>query len=120
MARRIRNTQISNPRPLWMQLLPNSNYGVPFPYIVVEISVNKESPTVLEDFAQRYFSASASVRVWIAVKISLQENRYRVGWGERRPDNTGCMRRIHTRMDWPPNHAMVATPINLTYQIPTY
>ena len=112
----IRKPQIPNPRPPWLKLLPNDKYGMPYPNIVVEVAVNNESPAVLQDFAQKYFSRNTSVRLWIAVKIWLGGKRYWVGWGERRPAGSGC--RIHTSMGWPPNAERVTAATNLVYHIP--
>jgi len=112
----IRKSHIPNPRPPWLKLLPNSPYALPFPSIVVEVVVNNENPAVLRAFAHRYFSATTSIRLWVAVKIWLVGQRFWVGWGERRPAGTGC--RIHTSMDWPPNAWPLTTPVNVVYQIP--
>lgn len=97
-------------------MLPNDVYGLPYPNIVIEVAVNHESLDVLKDFADKYFSAMTSVRVWIAVKVWLQGKKFWVGWGERCPGGTGC--RIHSTMDWPPDHSKIATPVNTIYQIP--
>ena len=113
---RIRKSQIPNPQPQWLKLLPNNPFGLPFPSIVVEVAVNNVSPTILQDFAQKYFSGQTSIRLWIGVKIWLKGKKFWVGWGERRPGGTGC--RIHTSMAWPPNHWPLATPVNTVYHIP--
>ena len=113
---RLRNRLIPNPRPAWIKVQPNSAYNLAFPSIVIEVAVNNESPAILRDFAQRYFAASTSVRLWIGVKIWLAGNRFWVGWGERRPNGRGC--RITSTMAWPPNAWSIATPVNLVYQIP--
>lgn len=112
----IRKSHIPNPRPGWIKLLPNNPYDLPFPSIVVEIAVNNESPAVLQAFAQRYFAASTSVRLYIGVKIWLAGKRFWVGWGERRANGTGC--RLQSNMAWPPNAWSVTNPVNLVYQIP--
>ena len=111
---RIRKSHIPNPRPAWIKLLPNSPYNLPFPSIVVEVAVSDEGPDVLQAFDQRYFAASASIRVLIGVKIWLKENRFWVGWGERRPNGTGC----RLTMAWPPNAWSITTPINLCLSDP--
>ena len=113
---RIRKSHIPNPRPAWIKLLPNNPYNLPFPSIVVEVAVNNESPTILQAFAQRYFAASTSVRLYVGVKIWLAEKRFWVGWGERRPNGTGC--RLTSNMAWPPNAWSITNPVNLVYQIP--
>ena len=58
---RSQKSQIPNPGPSWIKLLPNNPYNLPFPSIVVEGAVNNESPAILQAFAQRYFAASTSV-----------------------------------------------------------
>ena len=113
---RIRKSHIQNPRPAWIKLLPNSPYNLPFPSIVVEVAVNDEDPDMLQAFAQRYFAASTSIRLWVGVKIWLTENRFWVGSGERRPTGTGCC--LTSAMAWPPNAWSITTPVNLVYQIP--
>ena len=113
---RIRKSEIPNPRPLWLKLLPNDPFELPFPSIVVEIAVNNESPSILQDFAQKYFADTTSIRLWVGVKIWMAEKKFWVGWGERRPGGQGC--RIHTSMAWPPNTWTLATPVNTIYQIP--
>jgi hypothetical protein len=67
------------------------------------------------DFADKYFSAMTSVKVWIAAKVWPQDKKYWAGWGERRPEGTGY--RIHSTTEWPPNHSDVATLVNTVYQI---
>jgi Uma2 family endonuclease len=113
---RIRKSHIPNPRPTWIKLLPNNPYNLPFPSIIVEVVVNNESLAILEAFAQQYFAASTSVRVYVGVKIWLVEKRFWVGWGERRPNGTGC--RLTSNMAWPPNAWPIANPVDLVYQIP--
>jgi hypothetical protein len=113
---RIRKSHIPNPRPAWIKLLPNDPYNLPFRSIVVEVAVNNESPAILQAFAQRYFAASTSVRLYVGVKIWLAEKRFWVGWGERRPNGTGC--RLTSNMAWPPNAWSITNPVNLVYQIP--
>lgn len=113
---RIRKSHIPNPRPAWIKLLPNNPYNLPFPSIVVEVAVNNESPAILQAFAQRYFAASTSVRLYVGVKIWLAGKRFWVGWGERRPNGTGC--HLTSNMAWPPNAWSITNPVNLVYQIP--
>lgn len=78
--------------------------------------MNHESPEKFKDFADKYFSAMTSVRVWIAVKAWLKGKKFWVGWGERSPAGTDCT--IHSDMDSPPDHSKVETPVNIIYQIP--
>src|SRR5437667_9514353 len=89
----IRKPQIPTPPPPWMKFLPD---GLPYPNIVVEVAVNHESPDKLIDYANKYFSALSSVRVWIAVKVCLAGKKFWVGWGERA--TTGIDATIHTTM----------------------
>lgn len=96
-----------------MKFLPD---GLPYPNIVVEVAVNTESLGKLIDYANRYFSALSSVRVWIAVKVWLAEKKFWVGWGERAPTGTGVT--LHTAMAWPPQHLDIASPVNIIYNIP--
>ena len=112
----IRKNQIPVPRPAWLKILPNSPYKLPFPSIVVEVAVNNEGPATIQAFAQRYFAASTSVRVWVGVKIWLASQRFWVGWGERRPAGHGC--RIHSSMSWSPNAWSFTAPVNIVYHIP--
>ena len=39
----------------------------------------------LLDYADKYFSALSSVRLWIGVKVWVREKKFWVGWGERSP-----------------------------------
>lgn len=103
----------STPPPAWMKFLPD---GLPYPNIVVEVAVNNESPDQLLGYADKYFSALSSVRVWIAVKVWLARKKFWVGWGERAPTGIGAT--IHTTMAWPPQHSEIATPVNTVYNIP--
>jgi len=83
---------------------------------VLEVAINNESPRQLIDYANKYFSALSSVRVWIAVKVWLAGKKFWVGWGERAPAGTGVT--LHTTMAWPPDHSDIATPVNTVYNIP--
>jgi len=65
----------SNAAP-WMKFLPD---GLRYPNIVIEVAINNESPDKLIDYANRYFSALSSVRIWIAVKVWLAEKEM-LGW----------------------------------------
>lgn len=67
-------------------------------------------------FAQRYFPARASVRLYASVKIWLAGKRFWVGWGKRTSNGTGC--RPTSNMAWPPNAWSITTLVNLVYQIP--
>jgi Uma2 family endonuclease len=109
----LRKPRIPNPPPAWMKFLPD---GLPYPNIVIEVAVNHESLDDLLAYANNYFSALSSIRVWIAVKVWLQEKKFWVGWGERAPTGIGAT--IHTAMAWPPHHSDLNTPVNLVYSIP--
>ena len=109
----IRKPRIPNPPPPWMKFLPD---GLPYPNIVVEVAVNNERRKELIDYANQYFSALSSVRVWIAVKVWLQGKKFWVGWGERAPTGVGAT--IHSTMLWPPDHSDITVPVNTIYNIP--
>jgi hypothetical protein len=109
----IRKPRIPTPPPPWMKFLPDS---LPYPNIVVEIAANNESPDKLIGYANKYFSALSSVRVWIAVKVWLVEKKFWVGWRERA--HTGIGATIHTTMAWPPHHSDITIPVNTIYNIP--
>ena len=109
----LRKQKIPTPPPSWMKFLPD---GFPYPNIVVEVEVNNESPAQLINYANMYFSADTSVRLWIAVKVWLVGKKFWVGWGERASTGTGVT--LHTAMAWPPEHLSIATPVDIIYNIP--
>jgi len=96
-----------------MKFLPD---GLPYPTIVVEVSVNNESLPKLLDYADEYFSATSSTSVWIGVKVWVMSKKFWVGWGERAPAEIGAT--IHTTMDGPPRHSPINIPVNTVYNIP--
>lgn len=96
-----------------MKFLPD---GLPYPNIVIEVAVNHESPQKLLDYADRYFSAMSSVRIWIGVKVWVAGENFWCGWGERASGGTGAT--IHTTMPWSSNHHSIHNPVNTIYQIP--
>ena len=109
----VKPPHIPNPRPGWMKLKPN---GIVYPNIVVDVAVNKESPTKLLNDCQRYFSRNTSIRVWIGIKYWGAGRKFWVGWAERRPGGDGV--RVHTGMDWPPRHHSIDEQTDIVYSIP--
>lgn len=110
---KIRRTQIPAPPPNWLKTQPN---GHPYPNVVVEVTVNNEGPQNLLADMQRYFFRRTSVRVWIGVRYWAAGRKFWVGWAERRPAGLGG--RLHTQMQWPPNHSDISVATNIVYNIP--
>ena len=110
---KIRRSQIPVPPPVWLKWQPN---GHPYPNLVVEVAVNNEGPQKLLSDMQRYFTRHTSIRVWIGVKFWKAVRKFWVGWAERRPNGVGG--RLHTQMDWPPNHHDINVATNIVYNIP--
>ena len=104
---------ITAPCPDWLKMQPN---GYPYHNLIVEVAVNSESLTKFLNDMQCYFSRSTSVTVWIGVKYWEAGRRFWVGWAERRPGGVGG--RLHTQMQWPPNHHHISAPTNIIYSIP--
>lgn len=109
---KIRPSQIPVSPPNWLKMQPN---GHPYPNIVVEVAVNHESPQKLLGDMQRYFSRRTSIRVWIGVKYWAAERKFWVGWAERRVGGVGG--KLHTQMQWPPNHHDINISTNIVYNI---
>jgi hypothetical protein len=105
---------LPNPPPAWIQYLPN---GKPHPNIVVEVAVGNESPQEILDIMQRYFSATTSVQIWIGVKVWLAGHKFWVAWAHRNANGVGGT--LVSLMQFPPNHASLSAPVNVTYLIPT-
>lgn len=111
---RLINRLLPNPPPAWMRFLPN---GKPHPNIVVEVAVQNESSTEIIDIMERYFSATTSVRVWIGMKVWLQDRKFWVAWAHRHPTGTGGV--LQSQMQFPPHHASFDNPVNVIYSIPS-
>lgn len=109
---KVRRPLIPAPPPNWLKMQPN---GHPYPNLVIEVAVNNEGPQLLDDM-QRYFSRRTSIRVGIGVKYWTAGRKFWVGWAERRPGGLGG--RLHTQMQWPPNHHDISTATNIIYNIP--
>jgi hypothetical protein len=74
--------------------------GAPYPNIVVEVEVNNESPTKLMNDCQRYFTATASVRLWIGAKCWRAGKKIWVGFAVRRPGGVGAT--VTSQFQFPP------------------
>jgi len=112
----LQSSAIPNPPPTWLKFLPQGHAASFLPSIVAEVNVTDESPSVLLNYAQKYFSESTSVRIWVGVKVWLRSRQFWVGWGERQVNGSGCQ--VHSSMAWPPNSSSINTPVNIIYRIP--
>jgi len=116
MSLGLQSSAIPNPPPTWLKFLPQGQAASPFLSIVAEVNVTDESPSALLNYAQKYFSESTSVRIWLGVKVWLRSRQFWVGWGERQVNGSGCQ--VHSSMGWPPNSSSINTPVNIIYRIP--
>jgi len=65
---------------------------------------------------QKYFSKGTSIRAWIGVKYWRDGQKVWWCWADKRPRRVGG--RLHTAMQWPPNHSSIHQPTNIIYSIP--
>lgn len=110
---RIRPSKMPEPPPEWVKFLSN---GAACPNVIVEVAVNNESPTKLQQDCHRYFTESTSVRLWIGIKVWLAGKKFWVGWADRAA--AGNRGNVHTQMTFPPIHHSTHTPVNIVYHIP--
>ena len=110
---RLERHLLPNPPPAWLQL---DARGLPTASVVLEVAVDNESPTTLQEDCHAYFGVNTSTTVWVGVKIWLAGCKFWVGWAERAPNGVGAV--VHSQMQWVPNHSSFLVPCNIIYQIP--